>query len=269
MSIALADVEGVNQHETEFLYDEIFTRRGYLPKTLHLPEDPVVFDVGANIGVYTLFVKSERPGAAVYSFEPVPEVYEVMCRNRERHGVAGLACPYGLAEKEQEVEFTHYPGYSTMSTRSTLADTEAEKTFVRGQVPTGHLPEAEQMLDELLAYRFRERTVRCRLRPLSAFLDEHPVERIDMLKIDVQRGELEVLRGIGERHWPLVRQLAVEVHDSPGGATAGRLRAVTEGLERRGFRVEAVQEEQYAGSDRHFVFAVSERHGARGTAGKS
>ncbi|MFE7617855.1 FkbM family methyltransferase [Streptomyces sp. NPDC057496] len=268
MSIALADVEGVNQHETEFLYDEIFTRRGYLPKTLHLPKDPVVFDVGANIGMYALFVKSERPGATVHSFEPVPEVYEVLCRNRKRHGVAGQVCPYGLAESEQEVEFTHYPGYSTMSTRSTLADTEAEKAFIKGQVRTDHLPEAEQMLDELLAFRFRERKVRCRLRPLSAFLDEHPVDRIDMLKIDVQRGEQEVLRGIGERHWPLVRQLAVEVHDSPGSTTAGRLRSVTEGLERRGFRVEAVQEARYEGSDRHSVFAVSEHWDDRDTAGE-
>ncbi|MFD1831401.1 FkbM family methyltransferase [Streptomyces desertarenae] len=269
MSIALADVEGVNRHETEFLYDEIFTRRGYLPEALHLPEDPVVFDVGANIGMYTLFVKSERPGATVHSFEPVPSVYEVLCRNRERHGVAGLACPYGLAESEQEVEFTHYPGYSTMSTRSTLADTEAEKAFVREQVRTDHLPEAERMLDELLAFRFREQTVRCRLRPLSAVLDEHPVDRIDVLKIDVQRGEQQVLRGIEERHWPLVRQIAMEVHDSPGGATAGRLGAVTDGLERRGFRVQAVQEDRYAGSDRYSVFAVSRHHGGRDAAGPS
>ncbi|MFE9727911.1 FkbM family methyltransferase [Streptomyces sp. NPDC005794] len=258
MTITLADVEGVNKHETEFLYDEIFTRRGYLPEALHLPENPVVFDVGANIGMFTLFVQSERPGATVHSFEPVPSVYELLCRNRERHGVTGLAHPYGLAETDQEVEFTHYPGYSTMSTRSTLADTEAERAFVRGQVRTDHLPEAERMLDELLAFRFREETVRCRLRPLSAVLDEHPVDRIDMLKIDVQRGEQQVLRGLADRHWPLVRQIAMEVHDSPGSATAGRLRAMTDELERRGFRVLTEQEDRYAGSDRHSLFAVSE-----------
>ncbi|GAA3021312.1 FkbM family methyltransferase [Streptomyces fulvorobeus] len=258
MTIALAEVAGLNKHETEFLYDEIFTRRAYLPEALHLPEDPVVFDVGANIGMFTLFVRSERPGATVHSFEPVPQVYNLLRRNRERHAVAGLAHPYGLAEAEQEVEFTHYPGYSTMSTRSTLADTEAERAFVRGQVRTDHLPEAERMLDELLAFRFREEKVSCRLRPLSAVLDEHPVDRIDLLKIDVQRGEQEVLRGLAERHWPLVRQIAMEVHDSPDSNTAGRLRAVSDELERRGFSVLTEQEDRYAGSDRHSVFAVAE-----------
>ncbi|MFF7813535.1 FkbM family methyltransferase [Streptomyces sp. NPDC007945] len=257
MTIALTDVEGLNKHETEFLYDEIFTRRAYLPEALHLPEAPVVFDVGANIGMFTLFVRSERPGATVHSFEPVPPVYDILRRNRERHAVAGLVHPYGLAEAEQEVEFTHYPGYSTMSTLSTLADTEAERAFVRGQVRTDHLPEAERMLDELLAFRFREEKVTCRLRPLSAVLDEHPVDRIDLLKIDVQRGEREVLRGLEDRHWPLVRQIAMEVHDSPGSSTAGRLGAVADELERRGFRVLTEQEDRYAGSDRHSVFAVA------------
>lgn len=258
MTIALADVEGLNKHETEFLYDEIFTRRAYLPETLHLPEAPVVFDVGANIGMFTLFVRSERPGATVHSFEPVPQVYDLLRRNRERHAVAGLTHPYGLAGAEGEVEFTHYPGYSTMSTRSTLADTEAERAFVRGQVRTDHLPEAERMLDELLAFRFREEKVNCRLRPLSAVLDEHPVDRIDLLKIDVQRGELEVLRGLADRHWPLVRQIAMEVHDSPDNNTTGRLRVVADELGRRGFRVLTEQEDRYAGSDRHSVFAVAE-----------
>jgi hypothetical protein len=38
-----------------------------------------------------------------------------------------------------------------------------------------------------------------------------------LLKVDVERAELDVLRGVREEHWPLVRQVAMEVHDGGGG----------------------------------------------------
>ncbi|MFE3249564.1 FkbM family methyltransferase [Streptomyces sp. NPDC059209] len=256
MNISLIDVKGVNPHETELLYDEIFTRRVYQPPGLLLPEAPVVFDVGANIGMYSLFVLSERPRARVFAFEPIPPVFDLLRDNTRRHSAQTRVFPYGLAESEQETAFTHYPGYSTMSTRSAFADTAGEKAFVRQRVVSaGQPPEALQMLDELLDHRFREHPVRCTLRPLSAVLDEHPVDRIDVLKIDVQRGETQVLHGIEDRHWPLVRQIVMEVHDDPAGPTAGRLADVSAALRRRGFHVASGQEEDLAGSDRHSLFA--------------
>jgi hypothetical protein len=36
------------------------------------------------------------------------------------------------------------------------------------------------------------------------------------LKIDVEGAEWDVLRGIDEAHWPLIRQIVVEAHDVDG-----------------------------------------------------
>lgn len=256
MTIDLSDVAGLNEHETRFLYDEIFVRRGYDFPRLHLPDEPVIFDIGANIGMFTLYAHVLRPLATVFAFEPVPDVFDVLRRNVRRHGVRAHLFPCGLADSEREEEFTHYPGYSTMSTRRSLADTEAERQFVKGQVADQQEAEARQMLDELLAYRFRERAVRCRLRTLSSVLDEHRPTRVDLLKIDVQRGERDVLAGLEDRHWPLVRNLVMEVHDDPGTPSEGCLSEVTGELRGRGFDVLTGQEERYAGTDRHHLFAV-------------
>ena len=44
----------VNRSETDFLYREIFVDNAYFRHGIALPEDAVVVDVGANIGMFTL-----------------------------------------------------------------------------------------------------------------------------------------------------------------------------------------------------------------------
>ena len=41
-------------------------------------------------------------------------------------------------------------------------------------------------------------------------------EKIDLLKIDVEKGELEVLNGIEDADWPRIHQIVMEVHDLDG-----------------------------------------------------
>ncbi|MFI6151635.1 FkbM family methyltransferase [Kitasatospora sp. NPDC051170] len=253
-----ASLDGLNAHETAFLYEEIVTRRGYLPEGLDLPEHAVVLDVGANIGVYALFVRAHRPTATVYAFEPLPPIFDKLRRNLAAHGEAVKLFPYGLADRTGEARFTFYPGYTTMSARSALADTAADRAYVRDLVVGAQgsdLGDAADFLDEMLDHRFREEPYDCRLRRLSEVIEEERLTRIDMLKIDVQRAEAEVLRGIDDRHWPLIRQLAVEVHDEPGTPTAGRLHEITAALETRGFAVRVRHDGPAANADRAMVFA--------------
>jgi len=54
-------------------------------------------------------------------------------------------------------------------------------------------------------------SIPCQVRTLSGTIREQRVERINLLKIVVEGGEMEVLAGIEECHWPLVRQIAMEV----------------------------------------------------------
>jgi hypothetical protein len=71
---------------------------------------------------------------------------------------------------------------------------------------------AEMFLDS----KFKKVTFPCRLRTLSEIIDEERVTRIDLLKIDVEKSEREVLAGIREVHWGIIRQVVVEVHDEHG-----------------------------------------------------
>jgi FkbM family methyltransferase len=52
--------------------------------------DDVFFDVGANTGLYSLFVAKSEPSADVVAFEPYPPNAETLQRDTERNGLANV-----------------------------------------------------------------------------------------------------------------------------------------------------------------------------------
>ncbi|WNM40182.1 amino acid adenylation domain-containing protein [Micromonospora halotolerans] len=261
-------IAGVNPHETRYLYDEIFVQQVYLRDGIVLRPGATVLDVGANIGMFSLFVHAVCPDATIHAFEPVPSVVDVLRRNVAEFGVPATVHGFGLSRAAGEVSFTYYPGYSMMSGHAAYADPAAEvaviKRYLTNERDAG-AGERDVLLgrvDELLAERFAGRRLTVPVRPLSAVLDELAPERIDLLKIDVQRAEADVLAGLEDRHWPLIAQVAMEVHDAPGTDTAGRLAELVAIFEARGFTVVTRQDDLLAGTDRHTLHAVRPAYAA-------
>ncbi|MFC9619189.1 FkbM family methyltransferase [Streptomyces sp. NPDC056930] len=258
----LSELAEINPHETRFLYDEIFAAESYLQGGITLREDAVVFDVGANIGMFSLFVGARCPSASVFAYEPVPDVFDVLRRNVERHGVPVRLLPFGLSDREQEIVFNFYPGISIMSCRSDYADLDNEvdliKQYVANTRETGATGRDDHLaqVEALVAKDFELTERRCRLRPLSDVIEETGVTRIDLLKIDVQRAELDVLRGVEDRHWPLIQQISMEVHDEKGTPTEGRVQLVRDLLTANGFRATVAEEDLLRGTGRYAVQAV-------------
>lgn len=54
----------------------------------------VFYDVGANVGLYSLYAAAK--GHQVIAFEPLPENYATLCRNIVRNGLEGHVVPLAL-----------------------------------------------------------------------------------------------------------------------------------------------------------------------------
>jgi FkbM family methyltransferase len=258
----LAEVAGMNIAELRFLHDEIFVGEVYLRGGIVLREDAVVFDVGANIGMFSLFVGVRCPSAAVYAFEPVPEVFAKLQQNVGERGLNVRSFNYGLSDREQDVTFYYYPDISIMSCRRDYINWENEVELIKRYVaneqehgPPGREDHLAQVA-QLAAKDFEFVECRCRLRPMSAVIDEAGVRNIDLIKIDAQRAEFDVLQGIEPRHWPLVQQISMEVHDEAGSPTEGRVQQVAVRLTEQGFRVTVEIEEMLRDTGRYAVYAV-------------
>lgn len=250
------EVAHLNVSETDFLHREIFENRTYLKHNIRLEDGDCVLDVGANIGLFSLALFLERADLRIHAFEPVPEVFRVLKLNADLYGAGWKAHNCGLSDTPGSTEFTYYPHLSMLS--GTEADREEEMEVVRS-VLLREQGEALQNIepreiDALIRERLDSQSVRCKLRTISEVIQEERLERIHLLKIDVEKMEERVLRGIRNEDWGKIEQLAIEVHD-----TAGQLERITSLLTSRGFRI-VTDQEQSLGTSRIFqVYAHREQ----------
>lgn len=208
--------------ETQLIYNEIFVKEEYLGDMLSLDDCRYVVDVGANIGIFTLFAKLRNPNLVIHAFEPIKATYDVLLKNIELHGLTDVY-PHNYAlgnEDGAERTLTFYPNAAGITT----AYPESKEALKRSLI--------EVLGQETANYIFHAPQVHTvQTRTISALLDESVMPAIDFLKIDVEGDELAVLQGIASAHYPLVRQISAEMH---GDALWVEIQPL---LTRNGFRV--------------------------------
>jgi natural product biosynthesis luciferase-like monooxygenase protein/FkbM family methyltransferase len=220
--------------QTSIIYKEVFEDEVYLKHGITLKDGDVVFDVGANIGLFTLFVNRLCPTAQIYAFEPLPPNFELLRANAVRHGIEAHLFNCGLSESSAVANFTFYPQAAGLSGRAgnRTDDKDATRAIVLDWIhntASGQEILPQSQLDELLDEYLRSETYSCRLKTLSEVMREQQLEQIDLLKIDVESSELEVLAGIAEDDWPKIKQIAMEVH------SRSIVERISSMLEARGF----------------------------------
>jgi FkbM family methyltransferase len=241
--------------------------RDYFRHGISVDDGDIVFDVGANIGLFAHAVRQlGRQDVSVFSFEPIPAVFAALEENarqcEERRWVA-LPCALGRAVGTATFRYhfrasmisTAYPDTSREERRrwreTVLANLDRYPWTVRW---LRWLPAAlrTRLVDAGIRKALRGRAVTCPVRTVSDVLREYALPRIDLLKVDVERGELDVLAGIDADDWPRIRQVAVEVHDLDRGRVGG----IAALLRKHGFDVVTDQEEILRATDIFNVYAI-------------
>ncbi|MDZ8084004.1 MAG: amino acid adenylation domain-containing protein [Nostoc sp. DedQUE12b] len=209
----------LNKNETEFVYKELWEEQAYLKHGITINEGDCIFDVGANIGLFALFMGQICKNVSIYAFEPIPPVFDLLRINTEGYGLNVKLFNLGLSSEIKTDTFTYYPQVSVISGRFADADQEREviKSFLlKQQIIANETEISSQAIDELLAERLQSQQFTCHLRTISDVIGEHGVERIDLLKIDVEKSEQDVLSGIQQEDWQKIQQIVVEVHNING-----------------------------------------------------
>lgn len=218
------------------LYQGIIEGGIYFKHGISVPENGVVLDVGANIGTFSIDVSRRQPSATIIAFEPVPQIFSALKKNFEHRQIKGCVINYGVSNKKEDATFYYYPEMSGMSGRfadgETIVDAvgkymEHEKATLKQdasimnegnrQIVSSLYENMEGSADlsdefrQYLSSLYVSQEVNCRLTTISDIIDELNIQTIDLLKVDVEKSECLALEGIRPEHWPMIRQLAVEV----------------------------------------------------------
>jgi len=161
-----------------------------------LPKNPIILDVGANFGYYSIVIASSDLNGEVHSFEPVSEAFSLLTENIDRNSVSHRITPNKIAIGESkgvaEITSDRYAG-------NYLIDKGSYDGF----------------------------TEKVSMTTLDQYVLENNIKKVDFIKCDVEGSELQVMKGafhILKNMKPLVMLEIAEEWTSRFGYTAYNLR---------------------------------------------
>ncbi len=252
-------VAHLNKNETNYIYNEIFVLQAYLRHGITIDDGDCIVDAGSNIGLFTVFASRLARNLKIFSFEPNPSVYACLKANAEAWG-SGVKClPMGLSSEDKTAEMTFFEGFSLLSGFYADEATEREvvKTYALNQeAGSGGDGRLAADIGKMLEERFQARTQAAQLRALSGVIADEGIKQIDLLKVNVEKSELDVLQGISEADWAKIRQLVIEVDQKES------LEPITALLKKHGYEVLVEQDPLLRKTDLCYVYAIrpSERN---------
>jgi FkbM family methyltransferase len=209
------------ERDIEYIYNEIFLGEAYDHPRIILPEQPTVIDVGANVGLFTIWAARKYRPRTILAYEASPTTHKCLVENVARHvsSETTVATCFNLAvsaEAGRELILHQLPwnsGFSTILDGSKLP--WVDELRAKG---------------ELLTHKVASTTV-------SREMGIRGLASVDLLKIDVEGYYMEVLEGIALADFAKVRNIVLEAEYAEAlGHTAETLCAV---LRDKGYDVEA------------------------------
>ena len=144
---------------------EMFVRDDYKIKSIQA-DKPVVLDFGANIGVFSVAMARRFPGAKVISFEPEKSNYEILEKNAKLN-----------------------PG--VIPVRKAISNQTGEQEFFSSL----HKYSSSLIREHMVESTFSEKVSRV---TIGDILNEYNLDKIDIIKMDIEGGEIKALRGMND-----------------------------------------------------------------------
>ncbi len=118
---------------------EIFIKQQYIRNGIVINSGDIIFDVGANIGLFYIYVNSIKDNLKIYAFEPIESIFTVLQKNILLHSLDNIRLfMFGLSSQYYpDRKFTFYPNLSGNST--TRPEEKEKQRETNWQVQTKRL----------------------------------------------------------------------------------------------------------------------------------
>lgn len=191
-----------NTYDTPVVTEVLF-HRVYAPPGFEVERNDVVLDIGAHIGSFSIYAAGFAHAAAVYSFEPEPSNFEMLCKNV-------------MASRLRNVS----------PINSALSSCDSERDLNVSRYNTGR--------NSFYFSEMHESRVRVKTMTLASFFQQFTIRKVDFAKIDCEGSEYDILYGCPADILNRIRKIALEVHDLDEKRNGA---ALAEFLRNTGFKV--------------------------------
>lgn len=136
-----------------------------------------VFDIGGNMGWYSIGLFKSKSNLDIHTFEPIPSTYESLVGNAKINGAKIKINNFGLSDKKQDLTFYFHKEGS-------------------GNASAAIMNEDRENIE-----------VKCHVDTLDNYFKENYLRKLDFIKCDVEGAELLTFKGGYEtikQHKPIV-----------------------------------------------------------------
>lgn len=139
------------------------------------PVSNVIFDIGANTGIYSLVAKTLNPDSKIYAFEPSRHTYDRLVNNNSINEFDIHCEQLAISDKNTVQVFYDVPDANQMS-----ASLSPDK-----------LKNWDGYTGESIEYNVETVT-------LANYIRTNNIDQIDLMKIDIELHEPEAVKGLGD-----------------------------------------------------------------------
>jgi FkbM family methyltransferase len=134
--------------------------------------NPVILDIGANIGLYSLYYKIKYPDSKIFSFEPQKNIFSIIKKNIRLNNLKNI--------HTFNIAISNKISWGKLSIPKKNIHERYKKNINHG----------------LFSLQTRNKDFKkCKLNTLDNFFSEKKIKKIDFIKIDTEGHEKKVLLG--------------------------------------------------------------------------
>jgi FkbM family methyltransferase len=150
----------------------------------NIKRDDVVVDIGANIGVFSVFAASQK-AKRVYAFEPNPEAYNTLCENIKINKLDRVVFSFNLAVSNVDNEVLSIPIKSSPYNRMSNVESDDDCKMLSQKIKTISL---------------------------KTILEKNEITQIDLCKLDCEGFEFPILLNADFKTIGKIDRLKFECH---------------------------------------------------------
>jgi len=185
----------------EFIISEIFTKKEYDVKEFDIIKNPIIVDVGAHIGCFTLKMAKIFKDGNVFSFEPMKSNFNLLLENIELNKLSNVSIfNLGVARNEGKdklnIDDNNTGGHSIIYT------------------PSSNLEIIECIT-------------------LENIFEDNNISEIDLLKLDCEGAEYQILYNLPDDYFKKIKNIILEYHDYKNN----HVNELIDFLEKKGFNI--------------------------------
>jgi len=151
----------------------------YRIDNLILPKDAIIIDIGAQIGIFSVY--SSRKAEKVFLYEPVLQNYKLVLKNIKINKLGNKLTPFNLAVSDKKEKIKIFLCRDNTGGHSIYGDS---KNYVEVQTTT-----------------------------LAEIFEKNKIKKCDLLKLDVEGSEYKIFYTLPPEYFSKILRIRMECHD--------------------------------------------------------